>query len=105
MVNDISIITGIILIFLTLGAIMPYINDSFSITSEEINIEKFEDDIAVDIEDESRISAFTVIFSIFKMFFWTFGSIPFWFDLTIMLTLRIILILTIARNIWIGGGG
>jgi len=53
---------------------------------------------------QDNVSLKSVIWSVVKMFFWTFGSIPTWLDLIVFLPLRIILALIIARNIWIGGG-
>lgn len=95
----------IILIFLCLGVFLPYINADFNNDDEVVNVEGFTTDIGEKVENASQVSAFTVIFSVFKMFFWTFGSIPFWIDLTVIMTLRIVLVVLLARNIWIGGGG
>jgi hypothetical protein len=49
------------------------------------------------------VTIWQVFISIGKMFFWTFGTLPLWLD-SVFLMVRIILIVTIARNIWIGGG-
>ncbi len=121
MVNDISIIASIIAIFLIVGTFLPFVNESFGIPPSEtacFQIEALEDELAnstqsvpkksiFDIVGTRRtgsVGIFDVMGSIVKMFFWTCGSLPFWLDLFFLL-IRIVLYLTIARNLWIGGGG
>ncbi len=104
MVNDISIIWGIITVFVALGILLPFINEAYGETSANINIDNFESSVSKTVENASTINTFTVIFSILKMFFWTFGDLYFWLD-GIFVILRVMLALTIARNVWIGGGG
>lgn len=103
MVNDISIATGIITLFVLLGLALPFINSSFNETVTTNNVTTLENQIGEDINNTTSINAFTVLFSVLKMFFWTFGALPFWLD-GIFVILRIILALIIARNIWVGGG-
>ena len=50
------------------------------------------------------LDAVSVIAGIFNVVFWGFGILPFWLNM-IFMVLRITLVITIARNIWIGGGG
>ena len=103
MVNDISIITGIITIFIFLGITVPYINAEYGTQANEVNVEGFESELA-ESADSSMITLPSILISIISMFFWTFGALPFWLD-GIFLIFRIILGITIARNVWIGGGG
>ena len=74
-------------IFLTLGILLPYINSEFSSSSTEFNTDGI-DDVVGDETNFSTISGFALIASIFKMFFWTFGDLPFWLD-AIFLVFRI----------------
>jgi hypothetical protein len=104
MVNDISIITGIVTIFIFLGVLLPYVNAEFGVSSDNMNIDNIEKTVGEDIKDSSFITIFSVLFSVLKMFFWTFGALPFWLDM-IFIVFRVILGLTIARNVWVGGGG
>lgn len=105
-VNDISIITGIIILFVALGTMLPFIREDFGQTqTTDYLIDDFNQGIANDVDTVGNVSAFNVIISIFKLFFWTFGEIPLLIDALLFIPLRIILVLTIARNIWIGGGG
>ena len=120
--NDISIITGIISIFLIVGTFLPILSEGFNVTIESNDI----DEITANIGNATRqsqdkknfweeiagsvnpmpagaVTIFDIAGSVFLMFFWTFGALPLWLDL-IFVILRIILVLTIARNIWIGGG-
>jgi len=108
--NDITIIMTIVTIFVLVGTILPFVNSDFSQTSTgTYDVDGFERDIGQEldsegIEDVDDVSPVKVILSVLSMFFWTFGALPFWLDL-IFLIMRIELIITIARNVWIGGGG
>lgn len=121
MVNDISIITTIIAIFLIVGTTLPFINASFGISPEETacfeisNLEGELENATESVGEKSKfgifgsrrtgsVGIFDVMGSIVKMFFWTCGSLPLFVDLFFLL-IRITLYITIARNLWIGGGG
>ena len=109
MVNDISIIVGIMTIFVLIGVCMPFVNESFNIQgSSTIQVDNLQDQIGEDAseltEDMSvRVNAFSVFASVAQMFYWGFGSFPFWLS-AIFWVMRVTLILILARNIWIGGG-
>ena len=102
--NDITVMYGIIIFFVLIGVIAPYLNAEFNSELAELDPTILESGIDPD-DARSTVGAFNVIGSVFAMFFWTFGIIPVWFDLIIFLPLRITLALIVARNIWIGGGG
>ncbi len=121
MVNDISIITSILAIFLLVGTALPFVNESFGISPEEtacFKISVLEEDLGnttksvekkgiFDTVGTRRIGSvgiFDVMASVVKMFFWTCGSLPLFIDLFFLL-MRIVLVIIIARNLWIGGGG
>lgn len=121
MVNDISIITGIIASFILIGILLPFLNEGFSTSVTTNNVGDFENQIGDTIKDVRSNESVTgilgtfsagaqgvgflkVFFSVVSMFFWTFGALPFWLD-GIFLILRLMLVMIIARNIWIGGGG
>ncbi len=105
MVNDITIIGGIIFIFIIIGAVLPFINSEFGEPEDLVNPQVIADTIGAE-EDTigSVLSGFTVIKSVFLMFFWSF-QVPLIIELVIFMPLRILLALIIARNIWVGGGG
>lgn len=102
--NDVGIIIGIVSIFLAVGIALPYVNQAFD-GDQSINadIDGLSTQAGQDVENVSSINAFTVLLSMLSMFFWTFGSLPFWLD-AFFIILRLTLVITIARNIWIGGG-
>ncbi len=105
-----AIITGITFLFLFLGVLLPIIQADFGVTVISNNEQAIIQDIQEQNFEEqtsaftSSPSAFKIIKSVFLMFFFTFGQLPLVIDL-FFIVLRIILALTIARNIWIGGGG
>lgn len=98
-----SIIWGIITVFVLIGVFLPFINEAYDVDSDTMNVDNIETSVGTDIESASTISVFTVLFSILKMFFWTFGDLYFWLD-AVFIIFRVMLALIIARNIWIGGG-
>ena len=89
-----QIASTIIIIFVIIGGILPFVREEFEGDSTDTGI-NIEDELGGSIDSESSISAFTVLGSILSMFFWTFGALPFWLD-TIFLAVRIILVLLIA---------
>lgn len=105
--NDIGIIVGIMTVFIATGLILPFINDELDGNQEfTADIEGLKTQVGQDSNDlkfTSGINAFSVFTSIISMFFWSFGALPFWLD-SIFVILRITLVATIARNVWIGGG-
>lgn len=105
--NDITIIAGIVVFFLIVGLILPFVNAEWASGSQSTNssVSTLSGDVSNSVKDANSVSAFKVILSVLSMFFWTFGSLPLYLDLLVFLPLRIILALVIARNIWIGGGG
>ncbi len=118
MVNDISIITGIVAVFIAVGVFLPVLDDGYNnvITSSN-DIAAFEASLSnatgqlgnkeIDptfLNPLGSLSIFDIMFSVLLMFFWTFGALPVWLDL-IFLVFRVTLILIIARNLWVGGGG
>jgi len=104
MVNDISIAAAIIISFICIGVFLPYVQEEFNLTETNINIDGYNEQIGESAKNIGTLTALDIVLSIFKMFFWTFGSIVWWLDLTIFMSMRIILALIIARNVWIGGG-
>jgi len=104
MTNDMMIIGGIAFILVTVGLVLPFISEEFGTDQvADYDVNSFNDALGQDVKESDGISAITIFGSVFKMFFWTFGDLP-WFLDGFFLVLRIVLGLTIARNIWVGGG-
>ena len=104
--NDAYLTAIIILIFFGVGLIIPFVNQEFGTTSGTFNTGAVGDQlINQDLQDSTSISAFDLLKSIGKMFFWTFGDIPFWLD-AIFLVLRILLVFILIKNFtpFLGGG-
>ena len=96
-----TIIFGIIFLFVSLGLLIPIIkvdlggnNDTYTSISDYENPN----------EIKTQNNALTYILSILGMFTWTFGNIVWVWDLLVFVPIRIIFYLTLARNIWVGGG-
>ena len=101
--NDIAIIIGIVFMFILIGAALPFMRTEFGIENERGG-EDYELPQSLD-EHTDYLTLWSVIWSVAKMFFWTFGSVPILIDLLIITPFRIVLLLTVARNVWVGGGG
>lgn len=81
--NNIALIT-ILGIFLSIGFISPFIEKDYNTNIGEVDTEG----IILDAE-ASEVGAVEIFFSLVKMFFWTFGSLPTWVDALIFVPLRI----------------
>lgn len=65
-------------IFILAGIMLPFINDAFDTNSVVINTQGLE--TTVGESSPSDTSLVGVVTSVFLMFFWTFGALPFWLD-------------------------
>lgn len=100
---NIYLFIGIITVFLILGFTLPFVNEAFGETSTSTaNIEGLSEDLGQEMEHVDAFSSTDIIFSIFTIWFWTFGALPMWFDLCILLPLRIGLVYIIVDLLWIG---
>jgi hypothetical protein len=97
--------------FICMGGLLPYIKSELGAEFETPEYSTDGTISEIESADESTNAitgspnVWDILLSVFKMFFWTFGDIHWIIDLLVFTPLRIILALTIARNIWIGGGG
>jgi len=104
MANDMAIIFSIVTLFIALGFITPYINSEFDSDFNTNNPDNIIEGISSDDLDNG-VSGWKILKTVFSMFFWSFGELPAWLDIIVFIPLRLLLALTIARNVWIGGGG
>jgi hypothetical protein len=94
-----------------MGVILPFVKSEMGAEYETnaYSTENITDSIGNAGKSTNAITGspnfWDILVSVFKMFFWTFGDIHWIIDAIIFIPLRIILALTVARNIWIGGGG
>ena len=103
MVNDVSIAAGIITVFVLIGLLLPFVEAEFSGQSTTFNGSNNVNDISGDISDNigdgpNAVGALTIVGSVAKMFFWTFGALPFWLD-AIFVVFRIVLVLILVKYI------
>ena len=102
--NDLVVVFPILFLFIIMGIIMPFVNASFSSSSVTQNINGLQTDLNAQVSSETSIGAFTILFSIGKMFFWTFGDINAIIDGIIFIPLRIMLALFLYRQVRSGAG-
>ena len=101
--SDMDILATIVIFFITLGTVMPFIHASFNEAGTDLNSEGVEFEAGQDLPF-SNVSILGVILSIFTMFFWTFGNIPLLLDLLLFVPLRIIFVVLLYKLIRGVGG-
>jgi hypothetical protein len=95
--TDIGIIVAVVAMFILIGAFLPYIRQDFDDHSQgNYSVSQFSANLAV--EGRGTIAtALTTIWSITSMFFWTFGNLPFFVDLLMMIPRVFLMIAIISR--------
>lgn len=105
-INDISIISLILFIFVLTAIMIPFVNAEFGTNADIQETETTIQNIKDGGDSITTISAFGVLASVGKLAVFDFGNtlgLPFWMDITYTV-LAVIFILVVARNVWIGGG-
>lgn len=103
--NDMVIIAALVSAFLVLGVVLPFIKAEFPTTPDTTADPAYlHSQVEASQASMNPISGWQVAFSLLTIWFWSFGAVPLFIDLCILLPMRIVLVLTIARNIWPGGG-
>ena len=105
--NDMVIIASIIAVFLLSSILLPFVADAFGTEVSEYDIDNYKSEIEIETKDTASISGFTVLLNVMKLAFYDPGNtlaLPFWLDMVYTL-LAVVMILTISRNLWVGGGG
>lgn len=98
-----SAFIAIVSVFIILGIFMPTIEATFSDTTSSNDI----DDLKSELGDNAGSSALTagnILFSIAKMFFWTFGTIPGWLDSIFLIPRMYLLVYGISKLPIVGSG-
>ena len=103
LVNDSTVMGGIITLLLMMSLIIPAIQSEFGDVTQQFN----KDSLTANLTQENlrQVDSPAGLKSIGKMFLWTFGDLPLWLDL-LLLVPRIILYFILARNLipFLGGG-
>ena len=97
--NDLNWLLLILFIFVGVGVILPYINDSFGTSASEVNTNVLTSDVSA-----SEVGLGTVLLSVVKIASWSFGDLPFFLELIIFVPLRIIFYTLLWRQLRSGGG-
>ena len=101
--GDTAILTTIIVIFVILGAALPFIHSAFGETSTNVNTEGVEFASGQGFST-SNTSILGIVVSIFTMFFWTFGSIPLILEIVIFVPVRIMFMVLLFKLVRGVGG-
>jgi len=97
MVDQLGFAIGIIMTFVLLGVALPFVNSAFG-SQTNVNIDDINTDISGGVQELEATSALAIVKSVVKMFFWTFGDLPFWLD-AIFVVFRIALVLILIQYI------
>jgi hypothetical protein len=85
--NTDTMIFGVLtLIFIVIGVSIPYIQAEFNVVQSHNDIPTIKD-----------VNLGTILFSILKVVTYTFGDLPTWFDVCVMMPLRILYIVVIKK--------
>lgn len=101
--SDTVILTTIVIIFVGLGAVLPFIHAAFDQTETSTNQELVEFESGQGFST-NQVSVLGIVVSIFTMFFWTFGNINAVLDLVIFVPLRIIFMVLLFKLVRGVGG-
>lgn len=101
--SDTDILTGIVIFFVTLGVLLPFIHEAFDETISNVNTEGVEFASGQGLSTDN-VGLLDIAVSIFTMFFWTFGSIPIVIDLILFVPIRIIFAILLFKLIRGVGG-
>lgn len=104
--NDVWILTVILAIFISSAYFLPIVTAEIGDKSSEYDIDNYERNIQEDSGSVTQLNVFSILLNMLKLGLWDIGDdlgLPAWLDLVYTL-LGIVFIVTIARNIWIGGG-
>lgn len=99
--SEVKALYIIVTLFVGLGILLPYIQAEFGEDQTNNDVSGL---TSIDSDDAtSSVGLFTVLGSVFTMFFWTFGNLPVWLDAFLFIPLRVILAYVIIR-VARGGG-
>lgn len=104
--NDITILATITAILLISAFIIPISNAAFGTGGSNFNSDGLKDELQEDAESVNTISAFGILTTFLSLIFWDVSGslgLPVWLQLFYTI-IFIVAVLTVARNIWIGGG-
>lgn len=96
---DMKILMWAAAFFVLLGAVVPYINSEFG---SDYSGNELDDPSGEGVEASSAL--FTSLLNVLTFAFWTFG-LPSWFNLMILLPIRVVLIILGIRYIPVVGSG
>lgn len=102
MANDVTILSGFLIFFLILAVAAPVIEEEFGQDVTNFGVEEI-DTYEEPVQAWYDTSFATILVNIGTILFWTFG-IPWWINLTFLLTIRLLTLFLIYRAIRSGGG-
>lgn len=88
---------GLIVFFLALGLLLPFINAAFGqdVTEQDFSgLPNSDDEL-----NDSSVSMIQLIISVFTVFFWTFGQVHFIIDILLLTPLRIFAVYLFVRMV------
>lgn len=93
--SDTAILTGIVIFFVVLGVILPFVQADFGQTKTNFDVKGLQTGTGNSLESADSIggaisTTSKILFSVLTMFFWTFGAIPLIMDLILFVPIRIV---------------
>ena len=104
--NDLVILAGITSILLISAFVIPLTQDAFGQPQTTFDSDNLKDNLQNEAESVNSISAFGILTTFLKLIFWDVSgslALPAWLQVFYTI-IFIVAVLTVARNLWIGGG-
>ena len=100
MVNDTTILISILIILISVGLMVPFLNETFNAGMSTPSVDDLGNDLG---EEVDSVSASSVLTSLARMFIWSWDIFPFWLN-GFFWVLRITFYFILFRTIRSGGG-
>ncbi len=101
--SDTSLLLTIIIFFVSLGVILPFLHADFNQGGTTFDEEGIETASGQSFSTED-VTILGIVVSIFTMFFWTFGNIPVVIDVILFVPIRIIFAILLFKLVRGVGG-
>lgn len=101
MSNTTILTTMIITVFLVVGTLLPFVEDSFGSPSHTADSQGLKNTLLGSSQDEGKVNGFDILAGIGKVAFWSFGTFPLWLELlfTILRVTLVICIVFLVRGV------
>lgn len=90
----------IVILFVALGFVLPFVNNAFGESYTGTSSDVIKDKMSGSTVDptDASIGFGDIFLSMVTIFFWTFGGVPTWLDIMLFIPLRIMLLILLYNK-------